>query len=400
MTDSVKLALVGCGGISGAHVRGYADLYARGCREFEVAACCDVNRENAETRAQEIADFQGTKPLIFEDVDALIEAGVAQAADLCLPHCFHHSVAIPLLESGVHVMIEKPLGITVKASKLIIDAAEKSGCVLATGEQVRRGLSSRAGAWALNTQKLIGDVRLVNIQMTTHKPFDFTNPAAKWRGIKRLTGGGMIMDSGAHFGDMVQVLFGPVDEVFCTMNSYDQRLIENAPVVGDAPADVEDTWHAIIRFENGIRVLWTYSRSFYGPDVRIGTYYGSEGTMYDLGFVFHPFQGGGEAVLADGTSISKEEIEDAYLASLTQEEKDKLFPYGATDGFAIEVWDFVNAIATGRAPEMDGQDGLLAKTLCETCYESATAEAFVKFADVLEGKIDAYQRPIDAFWEL
>jgi hypothetical protein len=105
-------------------------------------------------------------------------------------------------------------------------------------------------------------------------------------------------------------------------------------------------------------------------------------------------------LLADGKTISKEEIEEAYLASLGQAEQDKLFPYGATDGFAIEVWDFVNAIATGRAPEMDGHDGLVAKTLCETCYESATAEGFVKFADVLEGKIDAYQRPIDAFWNL
>jgi predicted dehydrogenase len=351
-------------------------------------------------RAQEIAAFQGAEPKVFEDVGELIKAEVAQAADLCLPHCFHHSVAIPLLESGVHVMLEKPLGITIKASKRIIAAAEKSGSVLATGENVRRGLTSRAGNWALNVQKLIGDVRLVNIQMITNKPFDFTRPATKWRGIKRLTGGGMIMDSGAHFGDMVQVLFGTVDEVFCTMSSYDQRLIEDAPIVGAAHADVEDTWHAFIRFENGVRVLWTYSRSLYGPDLRIGTYYGSDGTMYDLGFVFHPFQGGGEAILEDGKEVSNQEIQDAYLASLSQAERDSLFPYGATDGFAIEVWDFVNAIATGREPEMDGYAGLAAKALCEACYESATAGTPVKFADVLEGKIDAYQRPIDAFWDL
>ena len=400
MTESIKLALVGCGGISRAHVRGYSELFARGCREFEVTACCDVNRESAEVRAQEIAAFQDTTPQIFGDVADMIEAGVAQAADLCLPHCFHHSVGISLMEAGVHVMIEKPVGITIKASKQIIEAAEKNDRILATGENARRYLTARACEWALNERRLIGDVRLVNVQMIAHKPFDYTKPATKWRGIKRLTGGGMIMDSGAHFGDLVQVLFGEVDEVFCTMNAYDDRVIEDAPVVGEARADVEDTWHAVLRFKSGVHVTWTYSRSLYGADVRIGNYYGSEGTMYDLGFVFHPFQGGGEALLADGTTMSSEQIQGAYMASLDEKTKAHLFPYGATDGFAIEVWDFVNAIATGRQPEMDGHAGLRAKALCEACYESATAGKPVKFADVLAGKIDAYQRPIDAFWKL
>jgi predicted dehydrogenase len=400
MSDPVRLALVGCGGISQAHVRGYADLYQRGCREFEVTACCDVNRASAETRASEIAAIQGSVPQVFVDVEQMTGAGIAEAADLCLPHCFHHSVAIPLLESGVHVMLEKPLGITVKASKRIIEAAQKQGCVLATAENVRRYLTSRACAWAINEWDLIGDVRLVDVQMIMHRPFDYSHAATKWRGIKRLTGGGMIMDSGAHFADMVQVLFGEVDEVSCTMASYDDRLIKDAPVVGDARADVEDTWHAVIRFVDGTYVTWTYSRSLYGPDVRLGNYYGSKGTMYDQGFVFHCFQGGGQALLADGTELASQQIEQAYLDSLNDVERERLFPYGSTDGFAIEVRDFVNAIATGTEPEMDGEAGLRAKALCEACYESATAGKPVKYADVLEGKIGAYQQAIDDFWRI
>jgi UDP-N-acetyl-2-amino-2-deoxyglucuronate dehydrogenase len=398
MSDPVKLALVGCGGISGAHVRGYADLYERGCREFEVTACCDVNAASADGRAVEIAAFQGKRPQVYTEVEAMLEAGLAEAADLCLPHCFHHSVAIPLLNAGVHVLLEKPLGITVKASRRIIEAAQANGSVLATAENVRRYLPARACAWAINEWGLIGDVRLVDVQMIMHRPFDYTKAAAKWRGIKRLTGGGMIMDSGAHFADMVQVLFGEVDEVTCTMASYDDRLIEDAPVVGDAQADVEDTWHAVIRFVNGIHVTWTYSRSLYGEQVRLGNYYGSAGTMYDQGFVFHCFQGGGQAVLADGTQLSSQQIEQAYLDSLDETERQRLYPYGSTDGFAIEVLDFARAIRTGEGPEMDGEAGLRAKALCEACYESATIGSPVKYADVLRGTIDAYQEPIDAFW--
>jgi UDP-N-acetyl-2-amino-2-deoxyglucuronate dehydrogenase len=398
--DGVKLALVGCGGISGAHVRGYKDLYDRGCREFEVTACCDVQAERAETRAVEIAEFQGTKPRVYTDVQDLVRSGVAEAADICVPHCFHHSVAIPLLEGGIHAMIEKPLGITVKASRRIIEAAERNGRVLATGENVRRDLTARSCAWAINGRRLIGDVRLVSIQSVKYGPFDFTRPPAKWRGIVLLTGGGMIMDSGAHFADMVQVLFGEPDEVYCSMASYDGRMIEDAPVVGSVPADVEDTWHAVIRFKGGTLVTWTYSRALYAETVRQASYYGSEGTMLDLGFPFHPFQGGGNCVLADGSEVSSEQIQADYVASLADEDKARLLPYGATDGFAIEAWDFVNAIATGRRPEMDGYDGLRAKALCESCYESAIAGKPVRYADVLEGRIDAYQARIDEYWGL
>jgi UDP-N-acetyl-2-amino-2-deoxyglucuronate dehydrogenase len=400
MSDVVKLALIGCGGISRAHVRGYKDLYDRGCREFEVTACCDVQAESAAIRANEIAEFQGSKPKVYSDVQDLLRSGAADAADICVPHCFHHSVAIPLLEGGVHTMIEKPLGITIRASQRIIQAARDNDRVLATGENVRRDLTARSCNWAINERRLIGDVRLVSIQAINHRPFDFTHPAAKWRGIKLLTGGGMIMDSGAHFADMIQVLLGEPDEVYCSMASYDGRTIEDAPVVGSAPADVEDTWHAVIRFKSGPIVTWTYSRSLYADNVRQASYYGSQGTMLDLGFPFHPFQGGGNAVLADGSEVSSKEIQADYVASLSDEEKAQILPYGATDGFAVEVWDFCNAIATGRKPEMDGMDGLRAKALCEACYESSTLGKPVQYADVLAGKIGAYQAPIDEYWGL
>jgi predicted dehydrogenase len=400
MTGPIRLALVGCGGISQAHVAGYDDLFRNGCSEFLVTACCDVIEGSARQRAHAITQFQDQEPQVFTDVAALIASGVAEAADVCVPHCFHHSVAISLLEGGLHVMVEKPVGVTVKASKKIIHAADTHRRLLATGENVRRDLASRACVWAINQQGLIGDVRMVSVQAIQHGPFDYEKPAMKWRGVKLLTGGGMIMDSGAHFADMIQVLFGEVDDVCCTMNTYDDHIIEDAPVVGDVRADVEDTWHAMIHFKNGPTVTWTYSRSFYGEGFRTAHYYGSEGTMSDLGFPFHPFQGGGTAILADGTVVSNEEIQAEYMTSLADEEKKSLFPYGVTDGFAIEVWDFVNAISTGRKPEMDGYDGLRAKALCECCYESAAANKPVKFVDVIEGRIDAYQRPIDAYWNI
>ncbi|MDP6775652.1 MAG: Gfo/Idh/MocA family oxidoreductase [Candidatus Latescibacteria bacterium] len=402
MSKGVKLALVGCGGISGAHLVGYRDLHSRGCRDFEVTACCDVSEQAATTRAEEIAAYQGSEPAVFTDVGDLVKAGVSEAADVCLPHWLHHGVGTALIEGGMHVLIEKPIGITVRASKQIIEAGNAHGKVVAVAEQVRRNVGARSCEWAINEEKMIGDVHTVHARNITDAPFDYTNPAMIWRGFKITNGGGMIMDSGAHFADMMVYLFGDVVDAYCVMETLDDRMVENVPVIGSGRVDVEDTWSAVIRFKRGTVINWSYSRQIHGDPDRSGIYYGTEGTMVDPGNVMHPFQTGGDVYPAGNGAkpITARDLQVMYLANLPGDEKDRLFPYGSTNCMGIEVWDFVEAIATGRKPEMDGTDGLVSKTLCVCCFESATAGEVVRFDDVLEGKIEAYQKPINDHWGL
>lgn len=401
MKKPIRLALVGCGGISGCHVAGYKDLVQRGCQDFVFTACCDSIEANARKRAGELAEIQGTAPKVFADIPSLLRAKVADGADLCLPHHLHLPLGIEALEGGLHVMIEKPLGITIQASRQLIDAAKRNQRILATAENTRRCLASRAGAWAINKRKLIGDIGAVHVAHIAFSPFDYNAPMFKWRGVKLLVGGGMIMDSGAHFADMQRVLFGEVDEVSCTMATHDQRLIPEAPVFGDVKPDVEDTWHADIRFKSGIRTSWSYSRALPGPTLRFGHYFGTQGTLEDLGWVFHCFEGGAKATLAGDQTMSKDEIEKEYLMTLTDEEKARLFPYGCTHNFGIEVWDFADAIRNHRKPEVDGEEGLRSKALCEACFESAAMGGKpVKYDEVLSGKVNAYQKPIDEYWKI
>ena len=299
------------------------------------------------------------------------------------------------------MLLEKPLGITIRASKSIIAAAKRAGTVLATAENVRRDLAARAGAWAITQSGLFGEPIHASVLSFARNPLPLEDAKFQWRAVKRLTGGGMILDSGAHFTDMVQLMFGSVQSVSCSMRTLESREVADAPaVVGRAKVDVEDVWHADIRFASGMQVAWSFSNQFHGEPISRATYYGRDATITDLGFPFHPFQGGAALVTASGKSMTRAEIESAYQATLDKAARERLFPYGATNGFSIEVWDFINAIATKRAPEMDGQAGLLAKALCACCYESATLGRAVSFAEVLDGTVDAYQRPIDEFWKL
>ncbi|MFH1566684.1 MAG: hypothetical protein ABIL09_01700, partial [Gemmatimonadota bacterium] len=71
--DAVKTALVGCGGIAGAHVQGLKALYEAGIKCMEIAATCDVVEERAEERAAELEAIQGRRPTVYTDLKRLLD---------------------------------------------------------------------------------------------------------------------------------------------------------------------------------------------------------------------------------------------------------------------------------------------------------------------------------------
>jgi hypothetical protein len=66
----------------------------------------------------------------------------------------------------------------------------------------------------------------------------------------------------------------------------------------------------------------------------------------------------------------------------------------------LELWDFIDGLSTGRDVEIDVEEGLRSKAVSEAVYESGTCGQVVKVADVLKGKVDAYQRDVDRAWKL
>jgi predicted dehydrogenase len=96
--------------------------------------------------------------------------------------------------------------------------------------------------------------------------------------------------------------------------------------------------------------------------------------------------------------LTLDELKERYLASLTPEQRDRVFPGGITDEFAIELHDFFEAVRTGTQPEVNGEEGLKTLALPLAVYESGYTGQAVKIADVLSGKAHAYQDEIDAHW--
>jgi predicted dehydrogenase len=400
-TSKVRIGMVGTGGMARSHVQGYRTLLDAGYDRFEIAALCDVNEERRQAFAAFVAERFGYSPRQFASAEDMAQQGDLHAADICTPHAFHHTVAVPCLEAGLDVMVEKPCGITIKATDQIIKAASKKNRIVAVAEQVRRGLKARCMAWAFNHAKMIGDLRFFAVTGLSQVDFAAQKDtyAWQWRFLKLLTGGGMAFDAGVHFADMLDFLFGEVEEVSAWTKTF-QSVTVDSPELGPRPMDVEDTWLAIITFKSGLVCNWSWSFSAPGEKVAAQILYGTLGSARDRGGWMHPFQDGGDITYADGALKPYEAIEAEYRAQLNPETRERLFPLGVEQDVALECWDFIEAVQKRRKPEIDAEKAKQTKSLCLAIYESALAGRPVNVADVYAGTISAYQDPINAYWKI
>ncbi|MBP7561185.1 MAG: Gfo/Idh/MocA family oxidoreductase [Armatimonadetes bacterium] len=399
--EKVRLGIVGTGNIARSHLNGYKILKDAGYDSFEICALCDNSDERRTAYAEAVKDLFGLTPPQFSSVEDLVAAGVVDAVDNCTPHAFHHATTIPCLEAGLHVMVEKPGGITLKASELIQGAQRRTGKIVAVAEQVRRGIKARTMKWALTQAKMIGELRFFIVEGFSFE--DYAQPGYsevylwQWRLLKLMSGGGMALDAGAHMADMIRYLFGDVRDVYCRTAGFQTPTI-NSPELGPMPMDVEDTWFATLGFESGLVGTWSWSFSARGERQSNQVFYGSEGSARDRGGWMHPFQAGGDITRLDGSVLPYEDIEREYRASLDSVTRERLYPYGIEDDIALECWDFIDAIQKQRPPEVDIAEAMRAKAICLAMYESAASGDAIRVRDVLDGKVSRYQDGINAYW--
>jgi len=374
--QKVNIGIVGCGGIAGAHIEGYRDLHVRGIRALEVKATCDVSLENAKSRAEAIGNFQASKPKVYSSLETMLGEKNLDAVDICLPHNLHHTVASQCLEEGFHVIIEKPLGITMRAARIIMDKAEKAKKVVAVAENYRRAPKQRAFWWAIR-QGFIGDPRIVIWSATGWGP----NPWG-WREDKFTAGGSWVFDGGVHWADLDRYQLGKeAVEVVAMTHTFD-------PVKQGVKVTVDDMTMAIVRHEGDMFSQWLWTRATPGKGMYSHTIYGSKGSLSD-----------------DGMHIQKDEgkletqSSDALVRSMRQnlgpDGTEKLFPKGSTNDFAIELYDFYEAIVSKRKPEVDALEGYKDMAIPLGFYESATVGKPVRTRDMEELRVERYQKEIN-----
>lgn len=389
MADSeLAIALIGCGGMMGAHVRqGFQPLWEKGFRSFRIAACVDVNHEAAEAMANQIAEWQGMRPIVFQDVDALLASDSVDAVDIVVPHHEHHTVAVACLEAGKHVLLEKPLAITLRAGRRILEAARRNKLVLSIAENYRRYPDQRAIRWAIQ-QGCIGQPQRVYWLDVFERRWYWG-----WRDHGEFAGGGWTLDGGVHFADLMRYHVGEITEVTADMATFNpQRWRKVNEHEEPVTATIEDTTHALLRFENGAIGVWVEAITAPAKTIGKRVIYGTEGAM-DLE--------AGLFLRGRDEPISRKQLRDEFLATLTDDERERLFPFGLMDGVAQEVHEFIVAcLRDNPKVEVDGEEGYRSQAVCMAVYESATLHRPVKVARVMALKVEAYQRPFNERWQI
>ena len=397
---TLKVAIIGCGGMAGAHLNAYLQLQEKTMGNFTLAAMCDVNAESA----QRFADKAGTRPEnpepnVYTDIDKMLEAEDLDAVDICGPHFLHHTLAIACFEAGLDVIVEKPLGVTIRAGRRMIESAEEHQRILAVAEQVRRWVGPRMVEWLINRSEWMGKPRMFFRQsiggVNQDPEQQLREGLFTWR-MNKLTGGGNgIIDGGVHYADLLIYLYGEPDEVYAQVRNSNQFHFKNAQGK-HVPQTVEDTALTTITFKSGVTGQWVDTSGAPGRRMGYNSYHGSLGSLHSSG----PYPRAAELQLWDGTTKDTETLQNAYLETLSEAEKECLFPHGVTEGVMLELYDFLEAVRHRHRPELDGVDGLKAQAICNAIYESGWSGQSVKVDDVYNERVTGYQDEINAHWDI
>jgi predicted dehydrogenase len=390
------------------HIYGLAELAAAGREPFHLAATCDVHIDRAEHVADVAEQLLGTRPRGYSHVAAMLEAEPnLDAIDIVTDPASHHVVACLALEAGKHVLIEKPLGVTVRAGRLINETARKAGRVLAVAENFRRDPLNRL-AKAVLEAGAIGEPFMV-IQ-TSILGEDLAGTA--WKHDK--LGGGFPLEVGVHYADLLLHHFGDIEEVFAYTRIFEPTRVRPAKLwtlyehlEASAPETIsttsQDTVFGVFRFVNGALGQYSLSEAGHVAPCRERRVFGSRGSLHA------PSERTGLPIsvsLDSGANLTGQDVLSLVPGYELDEITTHLFgercvayslPGRTVNAklLAIEFDDFAQAVLHGRPPEVDGDQGLKATALAYSFCEAAHLRNPVLVRDVEAGQVDAYQAEIN-----
>jgi len=406
--EKLRLGLVGCGGMGTRHLYGLKELTESPYANVELAALCDIRQENAELAAKEAEELLGVRPQVFTDLEEMARhTDDLAAVDVVTDPSVHHDVVCQALDLGLHVMVEKPMAITVRACQLMVEAAARNKRIISVAENFRRDPSARVVRHLLETGE-IGTLHMALYHSLGAGDKIFITP---WRHQKER--GGFILDMAVHFTHMIRYQLGDIAEVY-----GDARMVEPvrrksgsmslgyefyrkrfSAMDGEIEAAAEDTTQALFRMESGIMLNLIVAISGHSSSDRT-LILGERGSIEGFG------NRGTRVSLErrDEESMTQEQLlaahPDLTLDPLTRH----LFPTGVTDTdpkvdiklIAYELHELGEAVLNGRPVEVDGACGMKDVAALYAVFESAVAGRAVRMSEVENCEVYDYQAEIDA----
>ena len=330
--EKLRFAIIGCGRIAPRHAQSLVEI-----QNAQLVVACDL----IESRAQNIANQYGCEP--STDYRRVLERKDIDVVAICVPSGLHAQIGIEAASAGKHVLVEKPIALTVADADALIESCKKFGVTLGVVLQNRFNPPMRDLRQAVDDGEL-GRLLLGNATVRWYRPQEYYEDG--WHGTWAMDGGAF-MNQAIHHIDALCWFMGQPERVFSYTSTLAHRM------------EAEDVGVATIRFKNGGLGVIEASTITYPENLE-----GSLSLFGEKG-----------SVKIGGTALNKKVIwklekmfeHEKYL--IRHDEIDPPSVYGYSHKAQIE--EMINAILEQREPSTSGVEAK--KSLAVVCalYESS-----------------------------
>jgi UDP-N-acetyl-2-amino-2-deoxyglucuronate dehydrogenase len=328
----LNFAIVGCGHIAEKHAQSISSTEGA-C----LYAVCDTNR----IQMQQFNEDYCAE--MYTNIDIMLRDPSVDVVNICTPTGSHAMLAIKAANAGKHVIVEKPIALTLSDADAIIEACQRNGVKLAVVHPNRFRPAVLALKKALD-EGLFGKLSHVNATVRWNRDQAYYNQAL-WRGTKAMDGG-VLMNQAIHNLDLLQWLIGPLQEV----QAFTTTRLRNI--------EAEDVAVAVVQFQEGVLGVIEAATTVYPKNY--------EESISIFGET-------GSAVIGGSTGNW---IKHWTFKGVTQEESEQLMkdiqqnPFGIP-GHQHIVADMIEAVRDNRSPVVSGEDGKKALQFVLEIYGAA-----------------------------
>ena len=359
MAETVRIGIVGCGGIAnGKHLPSLSRL-----KNVQIAAFADIVEERATKAAKEYGTADAK---VYTDYRKLLEDKTLDVIHVLTPNDSHAEISIAALESGKHVMSEKPMAKTAADAKRMVEAATRTGKKLTVGYQSRYRPDSQF-LYKFAREGKLGDIYYAKAHAIRRR-------AVPTWGVfldEEKQGGGPLIDIGTHAIDLTLWLmdnYKPKMVVGQTFKKLSQR--ENAANAW-GPWDpkkftVEDSAFGFIKMENGavITLEAAWALNTLQIDEAKSTLCGTEGGADMMG----------------GLRINGEQYSRLWDTKVDTGAGGVAFYEGKTESDAdFEARQWIEAIVNDTKPTVLPEQAYVVSQILEAIYTSARTGEAVTF---------------------
>ena len=352
LTDKFGIGIVGCGTI--------ADVHAETIQRLAKAQLVSVYSRNLSNARRVGQKFNVTWRDNWEE---FINDDQIDIVSICTPSGTHLDYGKLVAEAGKHVVVEKPIEVTLERGKQLIDVCSDNHVKLAVIFQNRFQPEVQQMKRRIDAGEL-GDIFLGDAYIKWFRTQEYYD-SAQWRGTYALDGGGVLINQAIHTIDLLLWIMGEVETIYAEIGTFTHERIEG-----------EDTAVAVLRFQNGALGVIEGSTSIRPANARRLEIHGKNGTAILTGDALSFF--------GEGSSQSK---------SITnQKSPEKSGASSPLQDFSIAPHEkqfeaIVDALDQDKIPPVSGKESLVSLVIILAIYESAKKGHPVTLTEFIKSKL-------------